>query len=119
MAEHNDLGLRGEQLAVEHLLSRGYDILERNYRHGKIEVDIIAKIKNVLAVVEVKTRSSKVFGNPQDFISNKQISNIASAINEYLVKNDLDLEVRFDVIAITMYGQKTELTHLKDAFYHF
>ena len=119
MAEHNDLGLKGEQLAVDHLKSIGYKILERNYRFGKIEIDIIAKLNNILAVIEVKTRSSKAFGSPQEFIQPKQISNIITAVDKYIIENELDVDVRFDVIAITIVGNKTELNFLKDAFYHF
>ena len=66
MASHNQLGKKGEQLAVDFLIENGYDIVERNYRFNKAEVDIIAQKKDVLAIIEVKTRSTTDFGNPQD-----------------------------------------------------
>jgi len=69
MAKHNEL----EQLAVDFLIKNGYEIVERNYRFDKAEVDIIAQIKDTLAIVEVKTRSTIDFGNPQDFVKPKQI----------------------------------------------
>ena len=73
MAEHNDLGKLGEELAVEFLEKNGYSILETNWTFQKAEVDIIAKKDGILAVVEVKTRSSIDFGLPQDFVKpNKQ-----------------------------------------------
>ncbi|HIC33059.1 MAG TPA: DUF91 domain-containing protein, partial [Flavobacteriaceae bacterium] len=72
MASHNELGKKGEQLAVDFLIESGYDIIERNYRFNKAEVDIIAQKKDVLAIIEVKTRSTADFGNPQDFVKPKQ-----------------------------------------------
>jgi putative endonuclease len=72
MADHNDLGKLGEELAVEFLEKNGYSILETNWTFQKAEVDIIAKKENILAVVEVKTRSSIDFGLPQDFVKPKK-----------------------------------------------
>jgi len=68
MASHNDLGKKGEQLAAEFLISKGYKIVARNFRFQKAEVDIIARKNNVLAIIEVKTRSSSNFGDPQEFV---------------------------------------------------
>lgn len=119
MAEHNELGKIGEQLAIDFLLKNGYDIVKRNYRFQKAEIDIIAQKKEVLAVIEVKTRSTADFGNPQDFVKPKQIQRLVSAINEYVISNDLDVEVRFDIIAIIKESKTFKIEHLKDAFYHF
>ncbi|WP_055447526.1 YraN family protein [Lacinutrix mariniflava] len=119
MAQHNELGKKGEQLAVDFLLKKGYEILERNYTFQKSEVDIIAKIKDTLAVVEVKTRSTVEFGNPQDFVKPKQIQRLVKAIDEFVNVNSLDVEVRFDVIAIVKDNKQFKIEHLEDAFYHF
>ncbi|MFC0603274.1 YraN family protein [Winogradskyella pulchriflava] len=119
MAQHNELGKKGEQLAVDFLLKNDYDIVERNYRFDKAEVDIIAQKKDVLAVIEVKTRSTLDFGNPQDFVKPKQIKNLVKAVDEYVTENDLDVEVRFDIIAIVKLKQGFEIEHLENAFYHF
>ncbi len=119
MAQHNELGKKGEQLAVDFLLKNGYKIIERNYRFDKAEVDIIAKKENILAVIEVKTRSTTDFGNPQDFVKPKQIKNLVKAVDEYINENDLDLEVRFDIIAIVKKKKGFEIEHLENAFYHF
>jgi len=119
MASHNELGNKGEQLAVDFLIKKGYDIIERNYRFDKAEVDIIAQQKDTLAIVEVKTRSSKDFGNPQDFVNTKKIKLLVKAVDEYVVMNDLDVEVRFDIIAIVKQGKGFDIEHLEDAFYHF
>jgi putative endonuclease len=119
MAEHNDLGKQGEALAVEFLQKNGYTILETNWTFQKAEVDIIACKNNVLAVVEVKTRSSIDFGLPQDFVNPKKIQLLVKAINEYVVQQDFDIDVRFDIIAIHKDVQKLHIEHLEDAFYFF
>lgn len=119
MAKHNDLGKLGEELAVEFLVKKGYSIVETNWTFQKAEIDIIAKKENVLAVVEVKTRSSIDFGLPQDFVSPKKIQLLVKAINEYVIANDLEVEVRFDIIALHKDGNEFVVEHLKDAFYYF
>jgi putative endonuclease len=119
MAQHNELGKKGEQMAVDFLLKQGYAILERNYRFDKAEVDIIAQKDNMLAIVEVKTRSTVDFGNPQDFVKPKQILRLVKVVNEYVIENDLDVEVRFDIIAIVKQNNSFEIEHLEDAFYYF
>jgi len=119
MAEHYDLGKKGEQLAIDYLIEKNYKILEKNYRFQKAEVDIIAIKKNILAVIEVKTRSSSYFGNPQDFVNPKKIKLLISAIDNYVTERDLDIDVRFDIIAITKQQNTFKIEHLKDAFLHF
>lgn len=119
MAQHNDLGKKGEQLAVDFLIENDYEIVERNYRFDKAEVDIIAQIKDTLAIIEVKTRSTTDFGNPQDFVKPKQIQRLVKAVDEYVNVNSLDVEVRFDIIAIVKEGKDFNIEHLKNAFYHF
>ena len=119
MADHNDLGKLGEELAVEFLQKEGYEILETNWVFQKAELDIIARKGNILAAVEVKTRSSLEFGLPQEFVKPKKIQLLAKAINEYVISNDFDVQVRFDVISIYKNNKSFEIEHLVDAFYHF
>lgn len=119
MAVHNELGTEGEKLAVNHLIKHGYEVLETNYYFQKAEVDIIAKKENILVAVEVKTRTSAAFGNPEEFVSSKKIKLLVKAIDYYIEENDLDVEVRFDIIAILRDKETFTITHLKDAFYHF
>jgi len=119
MAQHNELGKKGEQLAVDYLTKNNYTIIERNYRFDKAEVDIIAQQKETLAIIEVKTRSTLEFGNPQDFVKPKQIQQLVKAVDEYVTKNDLDVEIRFDIIAIVKSGKTYDIEHLENAFYHF
>ena len=119
MAEHNELGKLGEELAVEFLQKNGYKILETNWTFQKAEIDIIAKKGNILAIVEVKTRSSIDFGLPQDAVKPKKIQLLVKAVNEYVVSNDLEIDVRFDIIALHKDGKKFVIEHLEDAFYYF
>lgn len=119
MAAHNELGKIGEQLAFDYLIQKGYEIKERNWRYQKAEVDIIALKDGVLAIVEVKTRSTDFFGDPKAFINKKKINLLVFAIDKYVRSKGLSIEVRFDVIGIIRDGNQTRLEHIEDAFYHF
>ena len=119
MAQHNDLGKEGEDLAVAFLIKKGYQIIERNWRFKKAEIDIIAKKENTLIMVEVKTRSTSFFGDPQEFIKKKQKKSLILAIDEYVTSRDLDVDVRFDVIGIVKNKHENKIEHLEDAFFHF
>ena len=119
MAQHNELGKKGEELAIDFLMKSGYKIKAKNWRYLKAEVDIIAQKENTIIAVEVKTRSSDYFGDPQDFITKKKIELLVMAMSEYVISKDLDVEVRFDIIAIIQNQQGTKIEHLEDAFLHF
>ena len=119
MAEHNELGKFGEELAEGFLKQNGYTILETNWTFQKAEIDIIAQKGNILAVVEVKTRSSIEFGLPQDFVKPKKIQLLVKAVNEYVISNNLDVEIRFDIIAISKEDKAYKIDYIEDAFYHF
>ena len=118
MAYHNELGELGEELATDYLTRNGYEILERNYFYDKAEIDIIAQREpETLVIVEVKTRNSNFFGDPQEFIKRPKIKLLVKAANEYVVSNDLDVEVRFDVIAVLKNQEEERIEHFEDAFY--
>jgi putative endonuclease len=119
MAEHNELGKLGEELAVTFLQKSSYEILETNWTFQKAEIDIIAKKENTLAIIEVKTRSTTDFGLPQDFVKPKKIQLLIKAVNEYVTSNDLDVSVRFDIIAIYKEDNSFIIEHLEDAFLYF
>lgn len=119
MATHNELGKQGEQLAKEFLAGKGYVIVEQNYRYLKAEVDIIARKGDTLVAVEVKTRSSSSFGDPQDFVNDKKIKLLVTAMDHYVVERALDVEVRFDIIAIIIQQNTHEIEHFEDAFLYF
>ena len=116
---HNELGKWGEQYAAEYLSNKGYEILERNWFFDRAEIDIIAQKGKTLIVCEVKTRNSDFFGDPQDFVTPSKIKLLVKAANEYIISKDLDLEARFDVIAVLKNKSQEKLEHFEDAFYHF
>ncbi|MEG2100100.1 MAG: YraN family protein [Flavobacterium sp.] len=123
MAKHNELGKKGEDLAAAYLEENGYKILERNWTFQKAEIDIIAQKENILAVVEVKTRSSLDFGSPQDFVKPKKIQLLVKAVNAYINDREKDfksdLNIRFDIAAIHKTQETFAIEHFTDAFYHF
>lgn len=119
MAQHNDLGKLGEDLAADYLHKEGYEIVEKNWVFQKAEIDIIAKKKNVLTIVEVKTRSTIEYGDPQNFVNSKKIKLLVKAVDEYVTQNNLELEVRFDIIAVSKDATNYKIDHLQDAFYFF
>ena len=119
MAQHNELGKKGEEEAVKFLKSQGYKILKTNFRYIKNEVDIIAEFKNQLIAIEVKTRSTRDFGDPQDFVKPSQIKSIVTAVNAFMEQQNIDLEVRFDIMAVLAINGKFDIEHIEDAFLSF
>ena len=119
MSDIYNRGVFGERLAIDYLISKGYKILTQNYRFKKAEVDIMAQKDAYLVAVEVKTRSSEVFGTPEEFLKPAQIQRIIKAVDHFVISNNLNLEVRFDIIAIVLSSKTPEIDHIKNAFYHF
>jgi putative endonuclease len=116
MAEHIKTGKEGEDAAIEHLKKSGYDIIEVNWRHKHLELDIIALENDILVVVEVKTRTSDVFGNPEIFVDRAKQKNIIKACNAFILERKVNNEVRFDIISIVTARGKIKLDHIRDAF---
>jgi putative endonuclease len=119
MSTSYKLGIRGEQIAVDLLIKKGYKILERNYRYRKSEVDIICQIGYDLVFVEVKTRSTEYFGTLSDSVDSKKIMMLSVAADHYVKESELDLEVRFDTISIVLNETVHEIQHIEHAFYPF
>lgn len=116
MADHNKLGEKGEEIARKFLIKNGYEIRHSNWRHRKKEIDIITIKNNFLVVVEVKTRSNDYFENPKEAVTRNKQKFIINATDAYINEFDLNYEVRFDIIAVTIINGKTEIEHIKDAF---
>ena len=116
MAEHNDLGKLGEEIAVQYLTDKGYKILERNWHNVHKEVDIIAKDGRFLVIVEVKTRQSSKNGEPDMAVTRQKQRMLISAANAYIFRNRLDLETRFDIISIVFNNGEPVIDHIEDAF---
>jgi len=116
MAEHNETGKEGELIAMNFLQAKGYKILEVNKRFGRAEVDIIAQIGLETVFVEVKTRSSSVFGFPEESIDKKKIDLLGRAAEAFVNENPHISEIRFDLISVIIGLEKQEITHIEDAF---
>ena len=117
MASNIETGKTGEQLATEHLMSKGYEILERNWRWGREEIDIIARKDNFVVIVEVKTRTGGSDIEPGLVVSRAKQRIQVRAANAYVRYKNLREEVRFDIITVLMNAKGTRLEHLEDAFY--
>jgi putative endonuclease len=117
MAEHNELGMKGEEIALEYLRKSGYLILERNWRAGHNELDIIARDKDFLVIVEVKSRQNSNFAEPEEAVNRDKQNALIRAANAYIYKKNINLETRFDIISIIHNARETRINHIKDAFY--
>lgn len=117
MADHNELGKRGELLACSFLREKGYSILHTNWRRRRLEIDIIALDGDELVFVEVKTRATSLFGEPEDAVNPQKRRHLIQAANAYVIKSGYDKGSRFDVISIIIEKDKCTIHHIPDAFY--
>lgn len=117
MSDKIKKGKAGEEAAAQFLIRKGYEIVERNFRFRRSEIDLIVKRDNWLVFVEVKTRSSNQFGYPESFVDQKKIKNVLLGAAEYLHQTDWKGNVRYDVVSVSMRSQETEIHHFEDAFH--
>jgi putative endonuclease len=117
VAEHNQTGLDGEELASLYLAQNGYEVLEKNWRFQHAEIDIVARKDDMLVIAEVKTRKTNFFGEPEEFVNRQKQKLLIKAANAYLEKNELELEVRFDIIGVLVTGSTHRINHIEDAFH--
>ena len=116
MAEHNEFGQTGEELAVDFLRQKGYTIIDVNWRSGHKEIDIVAEKDGCLVFVEVKSRRNTDYGRPEDAVSQRKIRRIVLAADAYMRCFKLDLPVRYDIITVTGKGAGVRIEHIEDAF---
>jgi len=112
-----EFGQKGETLAAEHLEKLGFQILHRNWRYSRYELDIVAKHNQMLVFVEVKARNLGSFYPPETAVNKKKQQDLAKAAQAYLLKHQYDCEARFDIVAITQRPGGCDITHFPDAFY--
>jgi putative endonuclease len=117
LATSKNTGNWGEEQALGYLKEQNYTVLATNWRYKKLEIDIIARQKDTIVFVEVKTRSGDEFGEPESFVSHKKQRFLISAANHYLIEKNIDLEARFDIISVLIINNRTVVKHLPDAFY--
>ncbi|MEI6086595.1 MAG: YraN family protein [Bacteroidota bacterium] len=118
MKTNKEKGDHGEQIASDYLLEKGYQILDRNWRHHHLEVDIIASKEDLLHIIEVKTRHSLRFGRPEESITRDKMTFLKNAAEAYQFQHPYWKYLQFDVIAITMIGQEPrEIFMIEDVYF--
>lgn len=119
MPNNLDTGKRGESIAAAFLERKGWRIAERNWRAGRGEIDLIAWAQERLLVfVEVKTRAGDGFGGPEDAVDARKQDILARTAGAYMEHIDYDWEIRFDIVAVLLRGDKVlEIRHVEDAFF--
>lgn len=118
MAAHNELGRYGEHLAKTYLEQQGYLILETNWIYGRAEIDLIAFYEDKLIFVEVKTRRSVDYGEPEDFVDWKKEKQLEFASGVYIDRRKHLGEIRFDIVAIVFENKELyKINHIEDAFW--
>lgn len=118
MAAHNDLGVLGERLALDYLKEKHYQILETNWACGHKEIDIIATDGDTLVIVEVRTRQCTCLVDPEVTVDRFKQNHLIWAANNYVIRNKLDCDTRFDIISIVIDRNKqSRIEHLENAFY--
>ena len=110
-------GEAAEQLARDHLLKEGWRVLDTNWYHGHLELDIVAREGNTLVIVEVKSCNGLRYEHPSEAVTNIKMKRLIDAAEAYIFQNNLWLETRFDVITVIFSGQDFELEHFRNAFY--
>jgi putative endonuclease len=106
-------GKKGEDIAAGYLEGNGYEILERNYRYRRSEIDIITKKEKTLIFVEVKFRSGDFFGTPEMAVDSKKETQVLNAADNYIFENDWNGPIRFDIISVL---KNNSIEHFEDAF---
>lgn len=117
MSDKIKIGNIGETLAAKFLAAQGYEIVTRNFRFGRSEIDLIVKRDNWVLFVEVKTRGSNEYGEPEDFVSVAQMNRIYQAAEEWIFATDWQGDIRFDIVTVKL-GTGTEdavIEHFEDA----
>ena len=114
MSDKIKTGNKGEKLAAEFLQQKGFEVVARNYRFKKAEIDLIVKRENWMIFVEVKTRSSTAFGEPEEFVDERKINHIFNAAEEYIFSTDWRGHIRFDIISVKL-GREVVIEHFEDA----
>jgi putative endonuclease len=117
MPQRKELGKAGELLAIKYLEGKGYKILEENWRDQHKEIDIIALDKHQIVFVEVKTRKNIYFGSPVEAVNMKKQKYLVDAAEDYIINNNITLDVRFDIISIIMGNNRPRINHIKEAFH--
>jgi putative endonuclease len=116
MSDKIKTGNNGEELAANFLTDKGYEIVSRNYRYQHAEIDLIAKKDNWLVFIEVKTRGSAAFGEPEAFVDAKKASKVMEGAEQFILEHNWHGNIRFDIVSVKT-GITPRIEHFEDAFY--
>jgi putative endonuclease len=117
LSKHQGTGKKGEALAISYLEANGFGILHQNWRYGRYEVDVIAHKENVLHFIEVKTRSTSVFGRPEESVGEKKINNLMNASEEFQFRHPEWKRVQYDVLSIQLHNNgEPEYFFIEDVY---
>jgi len=111
------IGNKGEALAAEWLAASGFEILHRNWRTGRYEVDIIAVRAGVLHFIEVKTKRSTRYGHPEQQVGRRKVRHLVEAGCRYISADRRWRRIRFDILAVQLYTDRpTEFLLIEDIY---
>lgn len=116
MSDKIKTGSKGENLAAEFLQQKGFEVVARNYRYKHAEIDLIIRRNDWLIFVEVKTRSSSSYGEPESFVDAAKERKLYEAAEEYIFANDWRGHIRFDIVSVKL-GAVPEIVHFEDAIH--
>lgn len=112
-----DFGLKGEQVAERWLSSKGWTVLQRRYRSGHRDIDLIARRDGLIAFVEVKARTGEAFGDPVEAVNWKKRNELVRSACTWIDRHGRPGEVyRFDVIGVLVTGERVRVRHVENAF---
>ena len=115
MAAHNELGKWGEDTAAEFLQRNGYQIIERDWKSGRRDIDIIATDGSEVVFVEVKTRRNRLYGDPEEAVDYHKLQNLQQAISHYVKFRNIRQDIRFDIISVVgTIGSEPDIQHIQN-----
>jgi putative endonuclease len=119
MAQHNEIGKTGESIAQTYLLENKFEIVATNWRHRNFEIDLIARKDKLISIIEVKTRSSNLYGEPFTFVNKQKQKLLIQGAECFAQLHNLsDIEIQFDIISIVLKKDNTyTIEHIQNAFY--
>lgn len=116
MSESFDFGREAENFAVEYFTALGYQVIAKNFIAQKAEIDLILKHEDLIIIVEVKARKTNNFVLPEEAVNRKKKKLLIKAANDYILKNNIDAEIRFDILALVKQNELWKINHIIDAF---
>lgn len=116
MTDRKDVGNEGEEVALQFLLGKGMMLMERNWRHNHLEVDLIMLSGDGVHIVEVKSRTAPVLVAPERNVTFKKRRFLINAASAFISKHGIDTDTHFDIVSVILSGDVREVEYIPDAF---